>query len=361
MARCARLKMGGAGAGEAWYHLHARTAGQRGEYPLEKPLCRNRLLQLLRHFSSAYYCEVAAFSVMGNHYHAVVRFEGFREVDRDELRQRAQVLYPKSQKLLEGWTEDKWQRFHERLFDVSELMRNVQAAFARWYNATFDRRGRFWADRFKSTLLEPGQAVLDCMLYVDLNPVRAGLVKRPEEHEGTSVYYRHIRKAHWLMPLTDGLKGLAESPRESAATRGAATGSGTMRARKGSGATAAGLKQWGLKASGASAAVMKAAATKEYRCLLYHRGAVPSRQRQGRIPQWVLAAEEARGFEQAGVYRKRLRYFVDGVVVGSEGFVRNQLMQLRRVGHYLRRTNPIGHSVGVHKSLREQRSHAVVF
>jgi hypothetical protein len=60
-------------------------------------------------------------------------------------------------------------------------MRNIQSAFARWYNQTYDRRGRFWGGRFKSVYLQDSNAVLDCMLYVDLNPVRAGLVERPED------------------------------------------------------------------------------------------------------------------------------------------------------------------------------------
>jgi hypothetical protein len=90
-------------------------------------------------------------------------------------------MYPSkaSQIQIDGWTEEEWERFRQRLFDVSELMRNIQSSFARWYNRSYDRRGRFWADRFKSVFLETETAVLDCMLYVELNPVRAGLVERP--------------------------------------------------------------------------------------------------------------------------------------------------------------------------------------
>ena len=110
---------------------------------------------------------------MGNHHHMIVEFEGERELTRKELRKRARLLYSKT--VLDGWLKHKWERFQKRIFDVSEFMRNLQAAFARFYNRTFGRRGRFWADRFKSTLLEDRKDVLDCLLYVDLNPVRAGL------------------------------------------------------------------------------------------------------------------------------------------------------------------------------------------
>ena len=125
---------------------------------------------------------------MGNHYHLLLWFDERREMNRDELFKRAQLLYPEA--LLKGWLRANWQRFEERIFDVSEFMRNFQAAVARWYNYTFSRRGRFWAERFKSTLLESDEQMIDCLLYVELNSVRAGIVTHPEEYEGSSFYYR---------------------------------------------------------------------------------------------------------------------------------------------------------------------------
>jgi len=63
----------------------------------------------------------------------------------------------------------------------------------------------------------------------------------------------------------------------------------------------------------------------------------------------------------ANVYRKRLRYFVDGLVVGSEAFIRRTLETMRDHGHYRRRKNPISHLNGIHQSPREQRNTAVSF
>lgn len=76
-----------------------------------------------------------------------------------------------------------WEQFHRRLFSLPDLMRNIQQGLARWYNKTFVRRGLFWADRFKSTLLYGEDALLECLQYVDLIPVRASLVDKPEEYE----------------------------------------------------------------------------------------------------------------------------------------------------------------------------------
>ncbi|HHQ48429.1 MAG TPA: hypothetical protein ENK19_06040, partial [Acidobacteria bacterium] len=183
MARIARFKITGA---EAWYHVHSHISGHRGSFPLSEKAVTRRLVGLIEHFTSIYFCEVAALCVMGNHYHLVVRFVAPRPVRREELEARARVMYPgkRYDMATGGWTDDDWERYRRRLFDLSEYMRNVQAGFARWYNDSFDRRGKLWADRFKSVVLGDMQAVLDCMLYVDLNPVRAGLVERPEEWSG---------------------------------------------------------------------------------------------------------------------------------------------------------------------------------
>ncbi len=152
MARVARLKYS---EQDSWYHLHSRIAGHRGEYPLSEAAPTRRLIDTIEHFSRIYFCEVAGFSVMGNHYHLVVKFEAERAVSREDLRARTRIMYPSkaSQIAIDGWSEDEWEHYRRRLFDVSEYMRNIQAAFARWYNRSYERRGRFWADRFKSVYL----------------------------------------------------------------------------------------------------------------------------------------------------------------------------------------------------------------
>ena len=74
------------------------------------------------------------------------------------------------------------------------------------------------------------------------------------------------------------------------------------------------------------------------------------------LRQEVLDEEATRGFVKSGVYRKRLAYFVDGLAVGTEQFLRDQIARMRENGQYLRRRNPIPQLGGVHMSLREQRS-----
>ncbi len=124
MARMARFKIC---EEEAWYHVHSRTAGVKGEYVLSKPLARKRLMDLIQHYSRAYFCDAAGVTVMGNHWHGIFRFSQPRDVSAEELRGRAQRLYPSetAQILLDEWRAEKWERVKRGLFDLSECMRNV--------------------------------------------------------------------------------------------------------------------------------------------------------------------------------------------------------------------------------------------
>ena len=250
---------------------------------------------------------------MGSHWHIILKFDAFRKLTSEELRERALMLCPNSGAYLDDWTQEKWDRLQKRLFDVSELMRNINSSFARFFNRKYQRFGKFWADRFKSTLLENDKALLDCMLYVELNAVRAGLVERPEDWKGCSLYFRESSQDNWLMPLTE----LFDKTKKRALT--------------------------------------------EYRSLIYHRGAVPTKANQAAIPLRILKQEAARGFEVSGVYRKRLRYFVDGLVIGSEAYILEHINRLRDTGVYSNRKNPIPQLDGIHLTLREQRSTAILF
>ncbi|RLE29324.1 MAG: hypothetical protein DRJ61_14825 [Acidobacteria bacterium] len=312
MPRIGRIKFSN---GDAWYHLYSRIAGHKGEYPLSEPGPTRRLVGLIEHYSAIYFCEVAAFCVLGNHYHLVARFDEPCMIDRQELRARTRLMYPSraSQLQVDCWTEAQWEHYRRRLFDVSEFMRNVQAGFARWYNRSYERRGRFWADRFKSVYLEDKTAVLDCMIYVELNPVRAGLVERPEDWVGSSLYLREIGKESWLVSLKEFLDQAPEK-----------------------------------------------LALIEFRERLYYRGNIPRKAGQRAISQKVLDQEIGRGFATRGLFRKRLGYFVDGLVVGSETFIRDQLVRMREEGRYVRRKNPISQLGGLHYSLREQRGSCVI-
>jgi len=70
---------------------------------------------------------------------------------------------------------------------VSEIMHRINGEFAKWYNYTHNRKGHFWQNRFKSTLIEDETYFLRCGIYIELNAVRAGLVNNPRQWKYCSV------------------------------------------------------------------------------------------------------------------------------------------------------------------------------
>ena len=59
------------------------------------------------------------------------------------------------------------------------MMQALGRRYVRYFNQTHQRSGTLWEGRYKSTLLQPERYLLACMAYIDLNPVRAGLVAQP--------------------------------------------------------------------------------------------------------------------------------------------------------------------------------------
>lgn len=92
---------------------------------------------------------------------------------------------------------------------LSLAMQAVGRTYVRHFNRRHARAGTLWEGRFRSTLLEPGHWVLPCLRYVELNPVRAGLVERPEDYAWSSHRHWIGRQTAagagqpWLVPAPD--------------------------------------------------------------------------------------------------------------------------------------------------------------
>ncbi|WP_214516226.1 hypothetical protein [Aliivibrio fischeri] len=141
---------------------------------------------------------------MSNHYHLVlhVNTASVESWSDEEIAQRWTTLYKvplqvsrwlsgelKSTAEINKTLEliDEWR---ECLQDISWFMRNLNEYVAREANKEEGCTGRFWEGRFKPQALLGEKALLSCMAYVDLNPVRAAMVQSLEESEFTSVYER---------------------------------------------------------------------------------------------------------------------------------------------------------------------------
>jgi len=77
-------------------------------------------------------------------------------------------------------------RYTRRMHSLSEFMKSLLERFTKWFNRTHSRSGTLWEDRFKSVIVEGGVAARTMAAYIDLNPVRAGMVEDPADYRWSS-------------------------------------------------------------------------------------------------------------------------------------------------------------------------------
>ncbi len=276
------------------YHVWNRVAGWPGWHPFRDREAWRKLREVALRYIEAFCCGLAGFQILGNHYHLVVDFEAPRPLSRRQLLERARLLWgPEADRRTESWTETQWEAFRLELFDVSELMQYIDGEYAKWFNRRYGRRGHLWAGRFQSAILEGLEALQDCLLYVELNAVRAGLARRPEQWKAGSARWRVSGRDQRLIPLRELFPGEPEGQ------------------------------------------LLQA-----YRARLYHRGAVPSKEGQAAIPDWVLRQEQRRGFALPGAFRQRLPFFARGLAVGPRDWVLALGDHLHGLGFYARPREP---------------------
>ena len=175
-----------------------RYTGQSYEH--RRSWVEHRLLELAAVFA----IDICAYVVMSNHLHLVLR------VDADLVRSWSDIeVVSQWQKLfkgdslnhdfIKGETLESYQQtiinkrvkeYRIRLMDISWFMRTLNEPIARKANAEDKCKGRFWEGRFKSQALLDETAVLACMAYVDLNPIRAKIAKTPATSDFTSIQRR---------------------------------------------------------------------------------------------------------------------------------------------------------------------------
>ncbi|WP_028114691.1 transposase [Ferrimonas kyonanensis] len=176
-------------------------------YEHRRDWVEKRLLDLSQSFA----IDICAFAVMSNHSHVVLyvdaqRSHGWSTLDvltrwhrlfagTDVTRRYCDDEQRDNLTRVElNQVERKAEVYRSRLTDLSWFMRSLNEHIAREANKEDNCSGRFWEGRFKSQALLDEQALLACMAYVDLNPIRAGIANTPEQSEFTSVQMR-IRAA----------------------------------------------------------------------------------------------------------------------------------------------------------------------
>ena len=317
-------QFGGGNSGGQAYHVMSRTAGGEMVFGDTEKEAFRRLMWRMAKFSGV---EVLTYAVMGNHFHLLVkvperakflkRFEG--EGGEERLLEHLSLLYSKAflaslrqelARVREAGREAEVQlildAFRKRFCDLSCFVKELKERFSRWFNKHHSRRGTLWMDRFKSVLVEDGEALRTMALYIDLNPVRAGLVEDPKDYRWTGY--------------------------------GEAMG-GSKRARRGlCRVMEAPLDSWEEKRGSFTPA-------EAYRCWLFGEGmeaerrgleasgrlkpALPSK-RKGFSKERVEAVLKSGGkLSRADLLRCRVRWFSDGVAIGGKGFVEGVFSRCR--------------------------------
>lgn len=169
-------------------------------YEHRKNWIEKRLLELCSIFS----IEVYAYAVMSNHYHIVLYLDPLapQKWSDEEVAERWLKVYPSKLNLTKNQSlrqikkqalmsnPKKLKVYRQRLGSLSWYMRRLNEPLAKLSNQEDNCTGRFWEDRFKSQALLDEGAILSCMAYVDLNPVRGHIAQNIEESSHTSIKAR---------------------------------------------------------------------------------------------------------------------------------------------------------------------------
>lgn len=272
----------------------------------------------MRQLSEFTEVRIVTFAIMSNHVHLLLEEpdrDASPKLTREKLFAKLPLIYDESQiqsianefdhaEALGDSERIKMilERFEKRIGDMSVFMKELKQRFTQWYNRRNERTGTLWESRFHSVLVEGSrEALMTVAAYIDLNPVRAGIVKKAEDYRWCGY--------------------------------GAAVG-GDKTAQDGLGRI---LDQSDL-ICGESFAANWAETAKLYRVWIHFEGeevaAAPEEGKRGRrgFAHETVAAEAARDGEmtRAEVIRCRVRYFTHGAVMGSAAFVDNIFRANRR-------------------------------
>lgn len=182
----------------AIYHCVSRVVDRRFVFGEEE---REKFRILMRKYESFSGCRALAYCVMSNHFHLLLEVPPMPQggLSDEQLLERLRAIYredvvkevekqlqeARAQKMT-TWAQQIHQRYEYRMHDLSQFMKTLLQCMTCWFNRRHERNGTLWEERYKSVIVEDGTAARMISAYIDLNPVRAGMVKDPAEYRWSS-------------------------------------------------------------------------------------------------------------------------------------------------------------------------------
>ena len=186
------------------YHVISRVVDRRFVLGTEEKEKFRTLMRMQENFTG---CRVLSYCLMDNHFHLLLEVPPMAEggISDEEMLKRLTALYGEAfvagvAKELEDartavYTSESGMdeavmairnRFTYRMQDLGEFIKGLLQRFTQWFNRAHSRSGTLWEDRFKSVIVEDGVAARTISAYIDLNPVRAGMVTDPADYRWSS-------------------------------------------------------------------------------------------------------------------------------------------------------------------------------
>ena len=194
MARTRRIKKDGDGH----YHVMSRTNNRAFLFTGGK--LKTDMVNILKRTAIFSGITLEAYCIMNNHFHIVCSVVKPDEpISEEEVLKRIAVL--KGKRFADSFADhlaelkryggmervevalNAWRR---RMHDVSEFTKTFKELVNIRYKSEIKHYGSIWSGRFTSTLVEGGKYLATCIRYVELNPVRAGIVRRSRDYEWSS-------------------------------------------------------------------------------------------------------------------------------------------------------------------------------